>query len=151
MDAVRARVDRIVKHPAAAKALKPWHSQLCKRPCFHDDYLESFNRPNVRLIDTDRNGVTGITKNGVVVNGGQELEVDCLVFATGFELATGLAWRSTAATTQPSPRSGSKGRALSTATRRGASQTAFSSATIERPRRQTSSTLLTIKQRIWLI
>ena len=47
MNQVRARVDAIVKDPATAEALKPWYRQFCKRPCFHDEYLPTYNRPNV--------------------------------------------------------------------------------------------------------
>ena len=56
MNQVRARVDAIVKDPATAEALKPWYRQFCKRPCFHDEYLPTFNRPNVTLVDTDGQG-----------------------------------------------------------------------------------------------
>ena len=87
MDQVRARVDEIVKDPATAEALKPWYRQFCKRPCFHDDYLAAFNRDNVTLVDTDGHGVDRITERGVVVKG-QEYALDCLVYATGFEVGT---------------------------------------------------------------
>jgi len=87
MNGVRARVDAIVKDPATAALLKPWYRQFCKRPCFHDEYLETYNRPNVTLVDTNGHGVDRITERGVVVNG-QEYELDCLIFATGFETAS---------------------------------------------------------------
>jgi cyclohexanone monooxygenase len=87
MNEIRDRVDRIVEDPATAAALKPWYRQFCKRPCFHDEYLDTFNRPNVHLVDTDGRGVDRITETGVVVDG-VEYEVDCLVFATGFEVGT---------------------------------------------------------------
>jgi cation diffusion facilitator CzcD-associated flavoprotein CzcO len=87
MEEIRARVDAIVKDPVTAEALKPYYNQLCKRPCFHDEYLETFNRPNVQLVDTDGKGVERITPTGVVVTG-KEYEVDCLVYASGFELST---------------------------------------------------------------
>ncbi len=88
MDQVRARIDSIVKDREAAEALKPWYNQFCKRPCFHDDYLPTFNRENVHLVDTKGQGVERITENGVVVDG-QEYELDCLIYATGFEVGTG--------------------------------------------------------------
>jgi cyclohexanone monooxygenase len=91
MEQVRARVDAIIEDPATAEALKPWYRQFCKRPCFHDDYLPTFNRPNVELVDTQGRGVERITENGVVVDG-LEYEVDCLIFATGFEVGTSY-WR----------------------------------------------------------
>ena len=93
MEQIRARVDAIVKDPATAEALKPWYNQMCKRPCFHDDYLPTFNRPNVTLVDTQGQGVERITERGVVV-AGREYEVDCLIYGTGFEFQTGFAQRS---------------------------------------------------------
>jgi cyclohexanone monooxygenase len=87
MEQVRARVDSIVEDPATADALKPWYRQFCKRPCFHDEYLQTFNLPNVTLVDTDGRGVERLTERGVVVDG-REYEVDCLIFATGFEVGT---------------------------------------------------------------
>jgi len=87
MNQVRARVDTVVRDPATADALKPWYRQFCKRPCFHDEYLETFNRPNVTLVDTQGKGVERITEKGVVANG-VEVELDCLIYATGFEVGT---------------------------------------------------------------
>ena len=87
MEQVRARVDQTVRDPATAEALKPYYNQFCKRPCFHDDYLAAFNRPNVHLIDTQGKGVERITEKGVVANG-VEYELDCLIYATGFEVGT---------------------------------------------------------------
>ena len=87
MEAIRARVDEIVNDPSTAEALKPWYNQMCKRPCFHDEYLPSFNRPNTHLIDSDGKGVERITPTGVVVKG-VEYPVDCLIYASGFEVTT---------------------------------------------------------------
>ncbi len=87
MNEIRARVDELVDKPDAAEALKPYYQMFCKRPCFHDDYLPTFNRPNVELVDTDGRGVERITEKGLVVNG-QEYEVDCIIFGTGFEVGT---------------------------------------------------------------
>ncbi|HWF00746.1 MAG TPA: NAD(P)/FAD-dependent oxidoreductase [Caulobacteraceae bacterium] len=87
MEQIRARVDAVVGKPEAAEALKPWYNQFCKRPCFHDEYLDAFNRPNVHLIDTRGAGVERITPTGVVANG-NEYELDCLIYATGFEVGT---------------------------------------------------------------
>jgi cyclohexanone monooxygenase len=76
-----------VSDPATAEALKPYYRQFCKRPTFNDEYLQTFNRPNVALVDTNGQGVRRVTKNAVVVDG-KEYEVDCLIFATGFEVGT---------------------------------------------------------------
>lgn len=84
MNEIRARVDAEVTDPVTAQTLKPWYRYLCKRPTFSDHYLQTFNRPNVSLVDTaDSHGVERITENAVVV-GGTEYEVDCVIFATGF-------------------------------------------------------------------
>ena len=93
MEQIRARIGGIVHDPAAAEALKPWFSLYCKRPCFHDEYLQSFNRDNVHLVDTAGRGVERITPAGVIV-AGVEYPLDCLIFATGFEVATSYAKRS---------------------------------------------------------
>jgi cyclohexanone monooxygenase len=87
MNQVRARVDELVQDPATAALLKPWYRQFCKRPCFHDEYLQTFNLPNVHLVDTNGHGVERLTEKGVVANG-REYELDCLIFATGFEVGT---------------------------------------------------------------
>ncbi len=87
MEEIRARVDEIVLDPATAEALKPWYGYFCKRPCFHDGYLQTFNRENVTLVDTRGRGVQQITEAGVVVDG-VTYELDCLIFATGFEVGT---------------------------------------------------------------
>ena len=87
MNEIRDRVSTIVSDSATAEALKPWYGQWCKRPTFNDEYLPTFNRPNVKLVDTKGKGVERVTENGVVVDG-VEYEVDCLIFATGFEVGT---------------------------------------------------------------
>ncbi|MEZ5656644.1 MAG: NAD(P)/FAD-dependent oxidoreductase [Sphingobium sp.] len=88
MNKIRDRVDEIVRDPATAEALKPWYRQHCKRPGFNDNYLDVFNRPNVTLVDvSDSQGVEAITEAGLVA-GGTEYPVDCIIFATGFEITT---------------------------------------------------------------
>jgi cation diffusion facilitator CzcD-associated flavoprotein CzcO len=93
MNEIRARVDEVVADVDTAEALKPWYRQFCKRPCFHDDYLGTFNRSNVQLVDTDGKGVDEITAKGIVVDG-VEYEIDCLIYATGFEVGTSFTRRS---------------------------------------------------------
>ena len=87
IEQIRARAEAIVNDPTTAEALKPYYRQFCKRPCFHDDYLPAFNRPNVHLVDTEGKGVERITPKGIISNG-TEYELDCIVFATGFEVGT---------------------------------------------------------------
>ena len=87
MNAVRDRVDQLIEDGVTAESLKPWYRQFCKRPCFHDEYLDTYNRPNVHLVDTDGAGVERLTESGVVANG-EEYDLDCLIFATGFEVGT---------------------------------------------------------------
>lgn len=87
MEQIRSRVDQIVHDNSTAEALKPYYRQFCKRPCFHDEYLQTFTRPNVTLVDTAGQGVDCITERGVVANG-VEYELDCIIYATGFEVGT---------------------------------------------------------------
>ncbi|MFI1869974.1 neopentalenolactone/pentalenolactone D synthase [Streptomyces jumonjinensis] len=84
MEELRQRIDGIVHDKGTAAALKPYYRLFCKRPCFHDGYLGAYNRPNVTLVDTEGRGVERLTPAGVVA-GGREYQVDCLVFASGFE------------------------------------------------------------------
>ena len=87
MENVRQRIDSIVEDRDTADSLKPYYHYFCKRPGFSDDYLQVFNRPNVTLIDTEGQGVERITPKGLVVSG-VEYEVDCLIYATGFDFMT---------------------------------------------------------------
>ena len=87
MEEIRGRVDRIVEDEETAQNLKAWYRQLCKRPCFHDEYLQAFNEPSTTLVDTDGQGVERVTKKGVVAQG-KEYELDCIIYASGFEVGT---------------------------------------------------------------
>ena len=93
MQEVRARAESIVQDKATAEALKPYYRQFCKRPTFDDKYLQTFNRPGVTLVDTQGKGVERMTEKGVVANG-VEYEVDCVIFATGFEVGSSYTSRS---------------------------------------------------------
>ena len=93
MEEIRARVDEFVEDDKVAEKLKPYYKMFCKRPTFNDDYLPTFNRPNVTLVDTDGRGVEYITEKGLVVNG-VEYEVDCIIYSTGFEVGTSYTRRS---------------------------------------------------------
>ncbi len=87
MEEIRRRVDALVGDASTAEKLKAWYRQLCKRPCFHDAYLQAFNAPGTHLVDTDGKGVERITETGFVV-GGTNYDVDCIIFASGFEVGT---------------------------------------------------------------
>ncbi|KRB81877.1 hypothetical protein ASE00_22685 [Sphingomonas sp. Root710] len=87
MNRIRTRVDLIVEDHATAERLKPWYNRLCKRPTFSDHYLQMFNRPNVDLVDTNGHGVECIEERGLIVDG-KLYEVDCIIFASGFEVGT---------------------------------------------------------------
>ncbi len=87
MEEIRARCNSVVEDQDTAEQLKAWYQQLCKRPCFHDEYLKSYNEPGCHLVDTDGRGVQRITEKGVVV-AGVEYEVDCIIYASGFEVGT---------------------------------------------------------------
>jgi cyclohexanone monooxygenase len=82
---IHKRIDEIVKDKATAEALKPWYMFMCKRPCFHNDYLPTFNRPNVHLVDTHGKGITEIAEQGPVFEG-KQYALDVLIYATGFEV-----------------------------------------------------------------
>jgi cyclohexanone monooxygenase len=86
MENIRKRAETVVHDPVTAESLKPWYDWLCKRPCFHDEYLEVFNQDNVTLVDTEGRGMERITEDSVFANG-EEFELDLLIFATGFELS----------------------------------------------------------------
>ena len=87
MNEIRDRTEAIVADKATAEALMAWYRQLCKRPTFNDDYLPTFNRTNVTLVDTMGRGVDEITETGLIFDG-VEYQVDCIIFATGFEVGT---------------------------------------------------------------
>ena len=93
MNMLRARIDSVVTDADTAESLKPWYRQFCKRPAFSDEYLAVFNRPNVTLVDTDGAGVDEIRDHSLVTRG-VEYGVDCIIFATGFEVGSGWAHRS---------------------------------------------------------
>jgi cation diffusion facilitator CzcD-associated flavoprotein CzcO len=87
MEEIRARVDSVVTDPEQAQKLKAWYRRMCKRPCFHDEYLHAYNLPGTHLVDTDGKGVQRITGSGVVA-ADREYAVDCVIYASGFEVGT---------------------------------------------------------------
>jgi len=90
MERLRRRVEALVEDPKTAEALKPYYRFLCKRPLSSDEYYPTFNRPNVELVDvSETKGVERMTEKGFIANG-QEYEVDCMIFASGFEVTSDL-------------------------------------------------------------
>lgn len=93
MERLRRRVAEIVTDPDTAEALKPYYRFMCKRPTSSEQYLASFNRPNVTLVDVSATkGVERLTAKGIVADG-VEYEVDCVIFASGFEISTEISRR----------------------------------------------------------
>ena len=84
---IRDHIANIVTDPETARKLMPWYSQACKRPCFHDEYLPAFNRPNVHLVDTDGKGIHEVGENGPIFEG-VEYPVDLLIYASGYEVTS---------------------------------------------------------------
>jgi cation diffusion facilitator CzcD-associated flavoprotein CzcO len=82
---IHRHIEKTVEDPETADALKPWYMLMCKRPCFDNDYLPTFNRPNVHLVDTRGEGITEIGEAGPVFEG-RTYELDLLIYATGFEV-----------------------------------------------------------------
>ena len=90
MERLRARCDALVEDPATAEALKPYYHHMCKRPLSSDAFYPTFNRESVTLIDvSDEQGLQEMTENGFIANG-VEYEIDCMIFASGFEVTSDL-------------------------------------------------------------
>ena len=90
MERLRARVDAVVKDKETAAILKPWYRHMCKRPASSDEFYPAFNRSNVRLLDVSRTqGVELLTRRGFM-HESTEYAIDCLIFASGFEVTSDL-------------------------------------------------------------
>jgi cyclohexanone monooxygenase len=85
---VRGKIRSTVKDPRTAQLLSPTHTIGCKRLCVDSGYYDTFNRPNVQLVDISRAPIERFTARGVRT-GGREFEFDALVLATGFDAMTG--------------------------------------------------------------
>ena len=89
-DFVRERIRRTVKDPAVAESLCPNDHPLgTKRICVDTGYYETYNRPNVRLVDLKKTPIERFTDTGVRVEGSAEMPLDALVCATGYEALSG--------------------------------------------------------------
>ncbi|OBI79579.1 flavin-containing monooxygenase [Mycobacterium asiaticum] len=90
MERLRRRVDATVKDKETAAILKPWYRHMCKRPASSDEFYPVFNRPNVKLLDVSRTrGIERITSRGFL-HESNEYDIDCLIFASGFEVSSDL-------------------------------------------------------------
>lgn len=88
MEKIRADMAAVIDDPETAEEIKPYYNLGCKRPQFSSTYLQTFNRPNVTLLDTQGRGLDRMTAGAVVV-GGVEHEADLVIFATGFAATAG--------------------------------------------------------------
>ncbi len=87
-DFVRAKIHDVVKDPAVAEALSPKNVIGCKRLCVDTGYWETYNQPNVTLVDVSDQPIERITATGLRATG-RDYAFDCLVLATGFDAMTG--------------------------------------------------------------
>jgi cyclohexanone monooxygenase len=85
---VRNKIRSIVNDPETAERLCPTTVLGCKRLCADTGYFETYNRPNVELVDVSRHPIERITPDGIVTNG-RNYPLDSIVFATGFDAMTG--------------------------------------------------------------
>jgi cyclohexanone monooxygenase len=86
MERLRRHISHTVKDPATAELLKPWYRHGCKRVGSSSAYLQTFNLPNVKLLDVSATrGLERMTPNGFVA-GGVEYEADCVIFASGYDV-----------------------------------------------------------------
>lgn len=86
---IRGKISEVVKDPATAEALKPrGYPVFARRPCLDSSYYETYNLPNVHLVDLTQDPILEITERGVRTASG-EIELDMLILATGYDGLTG--------------------------------------------------------------
>jgi cation diffusion facilitator CzcD-associated flavoprotein CzcO len=86
---VRSKIAETVADPEVAATLMPKDYPFCtKRPCLDTGYYETYNRPQVRLVDLRQTPLTEVTPTGVRTSA-DDHDVDCIVLATGFDAVTG--------------------------------------------------------------
>ena len=85
---IRTKIGQIVNDPERAKLLSPQHVMGCKRPALENGYFETFNRPNVDLVDISANPIQAISPSAIHVQD-QEYPLQAIVMATGFDAMTG--------------------------------------------------------------
>ena len=87
-DFLRRKIWEVVKDPERAEILTPRHVAGCKRMCLDSGYYETFNRPNVDVVDVSREPIEALTENDLRTSS-EVYPLDCLVFATGYDAMTG--------------------------------------------------------------
>jgi len=85
---VHRKIREIVDDPRTAADLCPDYPIGSKRPCLDTGYYETYNRPNVHLVNLQREPLVEVTDKGVRTAAG-EYEFDAMVYATGFDAMTG--------------------------------------------------------------
>lgn len=85
---LRDKIHAIVQDPNTAEKLCPKYPFLSKRPPCGHFYYETYNRPNVKLVDISHDDIT-LYEKGIRTNSGTEHEFDIIIFALGFDAATG--------------------------------------------------------------
>ncbi|KAL5334678.1 hypothetical protein BJX70DRAFT_377414 [Aspergillus crustosus] len=85
--AAQEYITATIDSPSTIEALTNRTYGWCKRPCFHERYIETYNLPHVQLVKTPAQGVTDITRTGIRI-GDQEYELDLIVLATGYDLGS---------------------------------------------------------------
>ena len=88
MESIRNRIDSVVKDPKTAESLKPYFNWMCKRPLFVDGYFETYNRPNVTLLDTQGKSLDKVTEDSIVFQG-KSYPIDCIIYGSGFDVGAG--------------------------------------------------------------
>jgi len=87
---VRNKIRGIVKDRKTAELLAPKdHPIGTKRLCLDTNYYETYNRPNVSLVDVRSDPIDTVTETGLKLKSGSAFELDAIVFATGFDAMTG--------------------------------------------------------------
>lgn len=90
MERLRQCVEQMVQDKATADALKPFCRHLCKRPLSSNIFYSTFNQPNVSLVDVSvSTGLEAMTEAGFIAHG-QEISIDCMIFASGFKVTSSL-------------------------------------------------------------
>ena len=88
-DFIRDKIAQKVDDPATAERLTPRGYPFgAKRPPVDSGYFETFNRDDVELVDLRETPLERITPRGIRTSAG-EIELDTIVFATGFDAMTG--------------------------------------------------------------